>query len=75
MTRGDLTWFTVEHHTLRGTNTDFLIQLWVCERQLNSFLNFLDLNMSAVDAVGREGVCKSVCVGERERKEKKFHRE
>ena len=31
--------------------------------------------MSAVDAVGREGVCKSVCVGERERKEKKFHRE
>jgi hypothetical protein len=37
------TWFTVQHNALRRSDADLFVQLWVSERQLNSFFDLLNL--------------------------------
>jgi hypothetical protein len=39
------TWFTVQHNALRRPDADLFVQLWVSERQLDSFFDLLDLFM------------------------------
>lgn len=38
------TWFTVQNDTLRRSDSDLFVQLWMSEGQLNSLFDLLDLH-------------------------------
>lgn len=37
------TWFTVQNHTLRRSDSDFFVEFWMSQRELNGFFYLLDL--------------------------------